>query len=192
MKKRRNRRLGKLLGLPVLAVCGFAIAATLASVGLATGETTTGTTPSTSTPSTSTPSTSTSTTTTTTPEGGEGCTPGFWKNNADKKGATQWTAPYDPEDLVSSVFSAAPTAIGDKTLVAGLQQGGGQLDALTRHAIAAVLSAAHPGVDYPLTVAEIVDMVNAAYLSNDADVVEDTKDVLAGFNEAGCSISQNP
>ena len=35
MKKRRNRRLGKLLGLPVLAVCGFAIAATLASVGLA-------------------------------------------------------------------------------------------------------------------------------------------------------------
>lgn len=188
MKKRRNRRLGKLLGLPVLAVCGFAIAATLASVGLATDSTTT----STSTPSTSTPSTSTSTTTTTTtttPEGGEGCTPGFWKNNADKKGASQWTDPYDPTDLVSSVFSAAPAPIGGKTLLAGLEQGGGQLDALTRHAIAAVLSAAHPDVDYPLTVDEIVDMVNDAY--NGLADVEDTKDVLAGFNEAGCSISQN-
>ena len=178
MKKRRSRRLGKLLSLPVLAVCGFAIAGTLAGVGLATDSTTTSTSPSTST-----------STSTTTPEGGEGCTPGFWKNNADKKGASQWTDPYDPTDLVSSVFSAAPAGIGGKTLLAGLQQGGGDLDALTRHAIAAVLSAAHPGVDYPLTVAEIVDMVNDAY-SGLTDV-EDTKDVLAGFNEAGCSISQN-
>ena len=183
MKKRRSKRLGRLLGLPVLAVCGFAIAATLASVGFATGSTTTGTSPSTSTPST------TTSTTTTTPEGGEGCTPGFWKNNADKKGATQWTDPYDPTDLVSSVFSDAPTGIGSKTLLAGLQQGGGDLDALTRHAIAAVLSAAHPDVDYPLTVAEIVDMVNDAY--NGLTDVEDLKDLLAGFNEAGCSISQN-
>jgi hypothetical protein len=184
MKKRRSKRLGKLLGLPVLAVCGFAIAATLASVGFATGSTTTGTSPSTTTPSTTTP------TTTTTPEGGEGCTPGFWKNNADKKGASQWTDPYDPTDLVSSVFSAAPAGIGDKTLLAGLQQGGGDLDALTRHAIAAVLSAAHPDVDYPLTVDEIVDMVNDAYTG--LTDVEDLKNVLDTFNNLDCSISQNP
>ena len=25
-----------------------------------------------------------------------GCTPGFWKNNADKKGASQWTDPLRP------------------------------------------------------------------------------------------------
>ena len=124
------------------------------------------------------------------PEGGEGCTPGFWKNNADKKGASQWTDPYDPDDLVSSVFSAAPTGIGSKTLLAGLQQGGGQLDALTRHAIAAVLSAAHPDIDYPLTVDEIVDMVNA-HTSNDADVIEDLKNELDTFNNLGCDISQN-
>ena len=65
MKNRRSRRLGKLLGLPVLAVCGFAIAATLASVGLADITTT-------DTSTTNSTSTSTSTTTTTTPEGGEG------------------------------------------------------------------------------------------------------------------------
>jgi hypothetical protein len=187
MKNRRRRRLGKLLGLPVLAVCGFAIAATLASVGLADITTT----DTSSTNSTSTSTSTTTTTTTTTPEGGEGCTPGFWKNNADKKGATQWTDPYDPGDLVSSVFSAAPAPIGGKTLLAGLEQGGGQLDALTRHAIAAVLSAAHPDIDYPLTVSEIVAAVNAAYLSNDADVVEDLKDELDAFNNLGCDISQN-
>jgi hypothetical protein len=186
MKDRRRRRLGKLLGLPVLAMCGFAIAATLASVGLADITTT----DTSSTNSTSTSTSTTTTTTTTTPEGGEGCTPGFWKNNADKKGASQWTATgYVPTQLVSTVFSAAPVGIAGKTLLAGLQEGGGQLDALTRHAIAAVLNAAHPGVDYPLTVAEIVDMVNDAY--NGLSDVEDTKDVLAGFNEAGCSISQN-
>jgi hypothetical protein len=184
MDTRRNRRLGKLLSLPVLAICGFAIAGTLAGVGFATDSTTTSTSPSTST------STST-TTTTTTPQGGEGCTPGFWKNNADKKGASQWTDPYDPTDLVSSVFSAAPAGIGSKTLLAGLQEGGGQLDALTRHAIAAVLSAAHPDIDYPLTVAEIVAAVNAAYMSGDADVIEDLKDELDAFNNLGCDISQN-
>jgi hypothetical protein len=188
MNKRRNRRLGKLLGLPVLAVCGFAIAATLASVGLATDSTTTSTSPSTSTST----STTTTTTTTTTPEGGEGCTPGFWKNNADKKGASQWTDPYDPTDLVSSVFSAAPAGIGNLTLLAGLELGGGGVNALTRHAIAAVLSAAHPDIDYPLTVAEIVAAVNAAYTSGDADAIEDLKNDLDAFNNLGCSISQNP
>ena len=183
MKKRRNRRLGKLLSLPLLAVCGFEIAGTIAGVGLATDSTTTSTSPSTST-------STTTTTTTTTPEGGESCTPGFWKNNADKKGASQWTDPYDPTDLVSSVFSAAPTGIGSLTLLQGLELGGGGVNALTRHAIAAVLSAAHPDIDYPLTVAEIVAAVNAAY-GGDADAIEDLKNDLDAFNNLGCSISQN-
>jgi hypothetical protein len=187
MKNRRSRRLGKFLGLPMLAVCGFAIAATLASVGLATGTTTTDT----STPSTSIPSTTTTTTTTTTPEGGEGCTPGFWKNNADKKEASQWTDPFDPTDLVSSVFSAAPSSVASLTLLEGLSLGGGGVNALTRQAIAAVLSAAHPDIDYPLSVSEIVTAVNAAYLSGDADVIEDLKNELDTFNNLGCDISQN-
>ena len=184
MKKRRSRRLGRLLSIPVLAVCGFAIAGTLAGVGLATDSTTTSTSPSTST-------STTTTTTTTTPEGGEGCTPGFWKGNAVNKGASQWADPYDPTDLVSSVF-VAPKNIGSLTLLAGLQLGGGGVNALTRHAIAAVLSAAHPDIDYPLTVAEIVAAVNAAYASGDAGVIEDLKNVLDTFNNLGCGISQNP
>lgn len=194
MKHGRKRRLAKFFSLPVLALCGFLIAATLAGVGLAT-ETTTD---SSSTISTTTtppppppPPPTTTTTTTTTPTGNEGCTPGFWKNNADKKGASQWTDPYDPTDLVSSVFADAPPEIGSLTLLAGLQLGGGGANALTRHAIAAVLSAAHPDIDYPLTVDEIVDMVNAAYASGDADTIESLKDTLDAFNNLGCTISQN-
>ena len=60
------------------------------------------------------------------PEGGEGCTPGFWKNNADKKGATQWTAPYDPNDLVSSVFDERLRASVARRCWR-LQVGGGEL-----------------------------------------------------------------
>ena len=77
------------------------------------------------------------------------------------------------------------------TLLEGLQLGGGGLNALTRHAIAAVLSAAHPDIDYPLTISEIVDMVNDAYTSGDADEIEDLKDDLDAFNNLNCSISQN-
>ena len=52
-----------------------------------------------------------------------------------------------------------------------------------------MLSAAHPDIDYPLTVDEIVDMVNDAYLG--LTDVEDLNDLLDGFNNAGCDISQN-
>jgi hypothetical protein len=178
---RRRKGLAKLLSVPVLAVCGFAVAATLAGVGIAGVTTTSSTTTTTET-----------TTTTTTPPAGKGCTPGFWKNNADKKGASQWPDGFEPTDLVGDLFEDAPASVAGLTLLEGLQEGGGGVDALTRHAIAAVLNAAHPDVGSPLTVAAIVEAVNAAFASEDAAQIEDLKDMLAGFNEAGCPISQNP
>jgi hypothetical protein len=190
--RRRKGRLAKLLSVPVLAVCGFAAAATLAGVGLAT-TTTTSTSPEPTTTTTQPATTTTTTTTTTAPPGNEGCTPGFWKNNADKKGASQWgVTGFSPTQPVSSVFSAAPASVAGLTLLEGLQEGGGGVDALTRHAIAAVLAAAHPDVDYPLTVEQIQNMVNAAFASGDAATIEALKNVLDGFNNAGCPISQNP
>ena len=68
---KNRKRFAKLLGLPVLAVSGFLAAAVFAGVGIATITTTD-------------PGTSTITTTTeTTPPGGEGCTPGYWKNHTE-------------------------------------------------------------------------------------------------------------
>jgi hypothetical protein len=164
----RRGRLAKLLSVPVLAVCGFALAATLAGVGLAT--TTSSTTSTTST-------TTTTTTTTTTPPGAEGCTPGYWKNHTE-----DWQGGYSPGDIVGDVFSEAPDSVADLTLLQGLQAGGGQAKALTRHGIAALLNSVSSGVDYPLSEAEVIDMVNDAYASGD---FEATKDILAGFNELG-------
>jgi hypothetical protein len=171
----RKGRLAKLLSVPVLAVCGFALAATMAGVGLATTTSTSTTTPATTTPPpTTVPTTTTTTTTTTTPPGREGCTPGFWKNHTE-----DWDV-YVPGQTVLSVFSAAPPSVANLTLLQGLQNGGGQEEALTRHAISALLGAANDEVDYPLSVQQVIDMVNAAFASGD---FESTKDVLEGFNK---------
>jgi hypothetical protein len=80
-------------------------------------------------------------------------------------------------------------------LLEGLGLNGGGVNALTRHAIAAVLNAAHPDVGYPLPIGGpdgIVALVNAAFLSGDADRIEALKNLLDGFNNAGCPIDQNP
>ena len=162
MKKRRNRRLGKLLGLPVLAVCGFAIAATLGERGTRrhnddghVDELDVDVHVDELRPRPRRPRPPR--------KAGRAARPGSGRTTPIRRGPASGLTPTTR--LTSSRPSSphAPADIGSKTLLAGLQQGGGDLDALTRHAIAAVLSAAHPDVDYPLTVAEIVDMVNDAY-----------------------------
>ncbi len=129
------------------------------------------------------------------PPAGDGCTPGFWKNNADKKEAVAWPEmpeadrTIEPGDALSSVGFAGFTVLnGDATtFLDALNAQGGDEYALMRHAAAAVLNAAHPNVDYPLTVEEVVDAVNMALAGGD---IEGTKDQLAGYNELGCSIDQ--
>jgi hypothetical protein len=152
-----KRRLAKLLALPVLAACGFLIAGTLAGVGAA-HETTT-------------------TTTTTPPPAGEGCTPGYWKNHPESWPATGFSTGM----MLESVFDV-PDSLGldSKTLLAALQTGGGGVNALLRHAVAALLNSAHPSVDYDLTTAEVIAMTNTALASGD---YEATKDIFEGLNE---------
>ena len=62
------------------------------------------------------------------------------------------------------MFGDAFGSLGSLTLEQALGQNGGGINALLRHAVAAVLNALHPGVDYPLTVSEIITLVNAAIL----------------------------
>ncbi|MDH3224417.1 MAG: hypothetical protein OEO23_11935, partial [Gemmatimonadota bacterium] len=69
------------------------------------------------------------------PGGGEGCTPGYWKQPHH---FDSWTG-YDPEDLFSSAFE---DAFPGMTLLEVLKQGGGGLKALGRHTVAALLNAA--------------------------------------------------
>lgn len=175
-------RIAKLASLPVLALCGFLVAAMFAGVGLGLG-----TTDSTS--------TETTTTTTTTPPGDEGCTPGFWKN-LDKH-LDEWTG-LTPGQSVESVFDV-PDSLGidSKTLIqvlgppaSGAINGSGPNGSyqLLRHAIAALLNANSPDVDYPFDPDSIVADTNAALATQDADTIEDQKDEFADANEAGCPL----
>jgi hypothetical protein len=114
------------------------------------------------------------------PGGGEGCTPGYWKQDHH---FDSWTAPYTPNTLFSDVFE---DAFPGMTLLEVASQGGGGLNALGRHTVAALLNAASAGVDYDMTVAEVIAAFNAAFPGGDYDALKDT---FEDFNEQGCPLN---
>ncbi|HEV2147788.1 MAG TPA: hypothetical protein VGR37_10330 [Longimicrobiaceae bacterium] len=117
---------------------------------------------------------------------GEGCTPGYWRNHANR-----WfgAAPTDRFDAVFGVTSGlgATYSLGQAIWA----QGGG-IHALARHATAGLLNA-HGGVPngdgttvaYAYTPAQVVEMVQDAIANG---TIEATKDLLAAANEAGCPL----
>jgi hypothetical protein len=116
------------------------------------------------------------------PPGGEGCTPGFWKA---PQHFDSWTAPYTPGTLFSAVFE---DAFPGKTLlqVMELNGGNGGLNQLGRAAVAALLNAASPDVDYYLaTPAEVIAAFNAVFPGGDYTTLKNQFDAA---NNAGCSI----
>ncbi len=168
----RGSRIAKLFSLPVLAVCGFLVAAMFAGVGLGVG--TTGST----------------TETTTTTGGGEGCTPGYWKTDQH---LDSWVATgFSPNQTLESVFDV-PDSLGIDTITLRQALGpptpgalnGGGVNALLRHAVAALLNAAHPDVDNGLTAASVIADTNAALASGD---YEDQKNIFAALNEQDCPL----
>lgn len=108
----------------------------------------------------------------------EGCTPGYWKQPHH---FDSWVG-YSPNQQFSSVFA---NAFPGMTLLEVLKQGGGQLNALGRHTVAALLNASSPDVD-GLTTADVIAAFNAAYASGD---YETQKDIFEGFNELGCPLN---
>jgi hypothetical protein len=118
------------------------------------------------------------TTTTEPPGGGEGCTPGYWKQPHH---FDSWVghAPTDEFDVVFGVPY-------DVTLHTALRTGGGAEKALGRHAVAALLNAASPDVDFAFTEAEIIALVQDAWATGD---FETAKDQLADANEQACPLN---
>jgi hypothetical protein len=114
------------------------------------------------------------------PGGGEGCTPGFWK---------QWHhfgswEGYHPLQKFSTVFE---DAFPGKTLLQVLAQGGGGLNALGRHTVAALLNAANDDVSFGLTVQQVIDAFNAEFPGGDYEAL---KDAFADLNEQGCPLGR--
>ena len=114
--------------------------------------------------------------------GGEGCTPGYWKQPHH---ADSWIATgYAPDDMFCDIFEC-PILL-DTTLIEVLWQGGGGIKALGRHTVAALLNAASPDVSYDLDQAAVINMFNGAYPEGPYNP---TKDVLENFNEQGCPLN---
>jgi len=99
-----------------------------------------------------------------------GCTPGFWKKQLDL-----WVG-YGPGDPFDDTFGVVSSFTG-KTLFEALRLGGGGEKAAMRHAVAALLNAAHPGVAFTLSEAEVIAAVQDAYATGN-------------FEEAKCRSSK--
>ncbi|WP_167546893.1 SdrD B-like domain-containing protein [Stieleria maiorica] len=122
--------------------------------------------------------------------GGEGLTPGFWKTHSEFGPAPLKGWPdtgFSPLDSYNSVFGVSDDS--GLTLLSALGRGGGGLNALGRHATAALLNAANPNVDYAYTEAEVISLTQAAYASGDASVIEGTKNLFAIQNELGADLN---
>ena len=126
------------------------------------------------------------------PTGTQGCTPGYWKNHTGSWSGTG----YSPGQSTVSVFSGAGAfpSLAGKSLLQSLQGGGGPgtLGAATillRAATAALLNAAHSGVAYPLTQAQVISQVNSALASNNRDTMLSLGSTLDGDNNLGCPLN---
>lgn len=111
----------------------------------------------------------------------QGCTPGYWKqpHHFDSWVATGYKT-GDYFDVVFGLQGVAPHI----TLLEALNKRGGGVNALMRHAVAALLNAAHPDVAY-LEEEDVIRSVWESYPWNP----EGIKDWLEGFNELGCPLN---
>jgi cysteine-rich repeat protein len=118
------------------------------------------------------------------PVGGEGCTPGYWKQDHH---FCNWPPPYTPSTKFLDVFTQCGGQYpANQTLVGALSTGGGGFKAMGRHAVAALLNAASPQVESDLEVNEVIDLVNDACTG--AQSVSTVHGILAGFNEQDCPL----
>ena len=126
--------------------------------------------------------------------GTQGCTPGYWKNHTDAWADTK----YSPTDTVGSVFTlpADLSSFSGETLLAALDGAGGPdlngaTEILLRAAVAGLLNATDPNVDYHGGKALIIKHVNAALATEDRDKIlaEATKLDNKNNGQGGCPLS---
>lgn len=114
-------------------------------------------------------------------EGLEGCSHGYWKNHLDSWAATGYS-PAQDFDAVFGVDAFSP----DRTLLQALQAGGGGINNLGRQGVAALLGASHPGVDFPLTSEQVIQLVRDAIAEG---TVGATATYLDGLVNLGCPLN---
>lgn len=119
--------------------------------------------------------------------GGEGCTPGYWRQDHHYD---SWVG-YDPSDLYSDVFGVGPAHPLGETVQAG---GGGEA-AFLRHSTAALLNST--SISYDMSEGDVIALVQDTYAavagaSSDKEakqIFNDAKDTFAAFNEQSCPLN---
>lgn len=113
--------------------------------------------------------------------GGQGCTPGYWKQSQHFDSWVNYTPPGPDYETFFGVDASF-----EKDFLGALGQGGGGQKALGRHATAAILNANNPNVSYFYTQADVIALVQSAYASGD---FEGAKNMLEYQNELGCPLN---
>lgn len=128
----------------------------------------------------------------------QACTPGYWKNNAQKRNANAWPAGFTPGTKIGDVF-VVPACIGstvrNATLLEGLDFRGGRsirgtAQILLRSAIAGLLGSASSCVQYPVCSDALVARVDAALATCDRAEMRDATANLAILETLGCPLDQ--
>jgi hypothetical protein len=134
-----------------------------------------------------------------------GCTPGFWKNNAKKNDGDQWPhsdslGTIRPDDLLTDfgVVNTNGLDITGMTFLDALQlKGGSDLagkeQIFLRAAAAAILNAYYPDseLNYPISSAEILDIVNGVLATDNPGLITYAAGVLDDYNNAGCPLNNS-
>ncbi len=115
--------------------------------------------------------------------GGEGCTPGYWKQPHH---FDSYPSGYEPTTLFADAFEV--DAFPGMTLLDVLRQGGGKLNALGRHAVAALLNSASSDVSYDYSSLQVKLLFDDVYPGSKYDY-KVAKNMLELFNEQGCPLN---
>jgi hypothetical protein len=123
----------------------------------------------------------------------EGCTPGYWKQNQH---LDSWVASgYSPSQTLESVFDIPDSyGLDNQSLRSALNFKGGfgttaAARILLRSAVAAVLNASHPDVEYSLTTAQVISQVNAALASGSGSAMLTLAAQLDQYNNLECPLN---
>jgi hypothetical protein len=119
--------------------------------------------------------------------GGQGCTPGYWKQDQHFDSWKVYTTGQSFEAIVGRDAYA-----GTPSMLTVLGFNGGGLAALGRHTAAALLNAAAgSGVNYAYTTAQIIAGFQAAFDSGNANTIEAQKNLFDAANNGvgGCPLN---
>jgi hypothetical protein len=109
----------------------------------------------------------------------EGCPPSYWISGANPEPnsmSSGWPIGYLPDQKFGSPSyfnNAIVISSGkDPTLLESLNSEGDGINKLARQSVAALLNAAHPDIDYPLTIMEVISLTQSAIAQQNYEIAE--------------------